>query len=334
MWFVCEWAALVTSIALLARVVGRQRRLLFVVLALLFFAAGSFWRMHVERGQYYVFVLLAFAAGAFLLVARHQAGWLPGMLLGLGVALRPTMLIVPALLFVAGRLRLGLSAALTALVCVALTLPLGGTRVWQSYLDVVDGWSRMFTDVHYQDKRFGPRNPVPATVEGVELTAALPDNSSNTTLHAVYRMAVGDVGDQGIDIHLVARVCMLGTWTIGLAWLAMRRRHLTARSAFAAAMVVGLLGEFFVPSRVGYADVLYLLPLALLMRSLFPETVPGGAAVALLLGLTAGQLGLLGSGVSTWLRWVLVIGALTAAAFRPRHRPTIGMPAKAAAPVS
>jgi hypothetical protein len=318
LWFWLEWVALLASIALLARLVGRRRRLLFVVLALLFFATSSFWRLHVERGQYYVFVLLALAASAFLTVARRDSGWWPGILLGLAVALRPTTVIIPLLLFAAGRFRLALSAAATAAACVLATLPLGGIGTWRSYVELVDGWGQVFTDFHYMDKRFGQARPVPDTAEGVALVRGLPDNSSNTTLHAVYRLIIGDAAERGIDfdIHTVAKLCMAAMLAAGLAWMMAVRRRSTMRSAFALAVMVMLLAEFFLPTRLGYADVLYLLPLALLMRRLFADTIPSAAAAVLLFGLTASQVNLLGSGFATWVRWLLVVGALTAVTLR------------------
>jgi hypothetical protein len=318
LWFWLEWAGLLASIALLARLVGRQRRLLFVILALLFFAASSFWRLHVERGQYYVFVLLALGASAFLTVARRNIGWWPGILIGLAVALRPTTLVIPVLLFAVGRFRLALSAAATAAVCVLATLPLGGIGVWHSYVELIDARGQLFTDFHYMDSHFGPAKAVPGTVEGTELQRSLPDNSSNTTLHAVYRMMVGDAAAKGIqfDINTVAKLCQLGILAAGLVWMMAVRRRSTARLAFALAVMVTLLAEFFVPSRVGYADITYLLPLALLMRRLFPQTMPTFAATTLLLGLTASQVNLLGTGVATWARSLLVVGALMAVSLR------------------
>jgi hypothetical protein len=336
LWFALEWSALVASIALLARLVGRRRRLLFVILALLFFAASSFWRLHVERGQYYVFILLALAASAFLTVARRDTGWWPGILIGLAVALRPTILVIPVLLFAAGRFRLALSAAATAAVCVLATLPLGGISTWRSYVELVDGWGRVFTDFHYMDKRFGPARPIPDTAEGVALVGGLPDNSSNTTLHAIYRMLVGDAAERGIDfdIHTVAKLCMAGVLAAGLVWMMAVRRRSTLRLAFAVAVMVTLLAEFFLPTRVGYADVVYLLPLALLMRRLFPDTIPSVAAVILLFGLTASQIGLLGTGFATWLRWLLVVGALTAVSLRMGARRHVTTAKESGSPVA
>src|SRR4029077_5610413 len=68
-----EWGALLASIGLLALTLPTAaQRLAFTGVALLFFAGGSSLRVHVERGQVYVFLLLA-ASVAALVVARGGA---------------------------------------------------------------------------------------------------------------------------------------------------------------------------------------------------------------------------------------------------------------------
>ena len=56
-WALIEWFTMILCILVLMRIAPRgMARFIFLVFALLFFVSGYFWRLHVERGQYYIFL--------------------------------------------------------------------------------------------------------------------------------------------------------------------------------------------------------------------------------------------------------------------------------------
>src|SRR5262249_52159803 len=66
LWAALEWLALFLSLSLLNRTIASSlAKLVFTTLAFYFFVTAELWRFHVERGQFYVFVLLAISLGLF-----------------------------------------------------------------------------------------------------------------------------------------------------------------------------------------------------------------------------------------------------------------------------
>src|SRR5581483_6510387 len=73
-WGGLEWGALVASIFLLHRLIPTLwTRRFFLACSLLFFIASPFWRLHVERGQYYVFLLLLEVVSLFVFMRCGKA---------------------------------------------------------------------------------------------------------------------------------------------------------------------------------------------------------------------------------------------------------------------
>ncbi len=74
-WFAIEWCALAGSILLLRAILpGRLIKNVFTAIAIVFFAGGVFWRLHLERGQYYVFIGFLFSLTAWLCVGKSTIG--------------------------------------------------------------------------------------------------------------------------------------------------------------------------------------------------------------------------------------------------------------------
>ena len=79
--WLCEWLALIASVVLLARAIPEHRqRILFLLAAMYFFVLSGFWRIHVERGQVYVFHLLLLSAAANVSLRNNLNTWWGGIL--------------------------------------------------------------------------------------------------------------------------------------------------------------------------------------------------------------------------------------------------------------
>jgi hypothetical protein len=310
--FALEWLALALSVALLARTVPGQRwRVLFLLAAAFFFAFGDFWRMHAERGQVYVFHLLALSAGVLLCQRRGLDLWAAGAAFGLAAALRPNLLVLAPAFLVLGKFRTGLGTLLSFGLAVAATLPLAGVATWQSYLGMGQTYYCRLADPAPSPGR--PVPELPPSLEGYDPRPALPEVYS-TSLPAHYGAWQESAGLPNIDLGLASALAMaaLSAGMLVLLWLG--RRRPSPRRTLALVMVLALDLEFFLPHRWSYADVAYLLPLALAGGLLRPRR-PGHLAAALLvlLGLAAGQGLFLRHNLylATLARSLLVMGTLT-----------------------
>lgn len=317
-----EWAALIASIALLARLVPEGRlRLLFVLVALVFFVLGDIWRMHVERGQVYVFHLLALTLGAYLLA--HERDWTAGLAFGLAAFMRLNLLVLVPAFFLLGKGRTAGMALALVVGGILMTLPFTPAGTWAGYLDVGNQyytlcWNPESLEIHPPPEHKGP-------VEGYDFDVHLRDQGPDAPvltanslpvlyqrLQAAWSLPAGDLG--------VVCKALLVFFSLVLFALLYVARKASPPLALGLLLVVALTLdlEYLLPQRWGYVDVVLLLPLALVLPILssglerwdgVSELASLGIAVGLLGGLCLGQY--LGLFWSTALRSWAIMGSVT-----------------------
>lgn len=309
--FVVEWLALALSLALLARTLPSQRlRVVFLLGALLFVVASDFWRLHLERGQMYVLVLVPLSLAAYLGVRRGLDSVSLGLALAAAALLRPNLLLAAPALFVLGRWRSG-TAALCGFGAIALTTAaLMHPDSWASYVRVGQQYYRTIDAPEALPDRPPPDHVGP--VEGVDFTRALP-NVETSSFAVLYRTLSERVRLPDLDLARTSKA-LLALLAGGLLYaLWPRRRDSAPRDALALIISFALAGELFLPHRWSYVDVVLLAPLALLLPALLRDRHALGLV---LVGLLAGQVGqhVLPLYVATVLRAWLVLGGLAALA--------------------
>jgi len=313
-WIVLEWLALLASVALLARIIRRpDQRLLFVTVAILFFAGGNFWRLHVERGQYYVFVVLLWSVALYRCMNKKTDGILAGLLIGLAASLRPTGLVALAPLWMLGLRRTALAMLLGVGLAVAATMPLSGIRGWQDYVRMVELLGQQTAHPGALDAfGGGPTPPPPPVIEGcTNLRNPMTTETANVALPAVlarlgekwpaFTSAIAGVANK------IACAAMLAVF--GVAMLVTRRRGYGPRYVMAISIAMVLAIDYFVPIRCGYADVLFLLPIALLMPGLMHRAY-APSLLLVMLGLVVGYVAAMTGHAGTWLRNMMVMAGL------------------------
>jgi len=311
--FVLEWLALLAGIAILSRTITDHRqRVVFLLTAVLFFVLSGFWRMHVERGQVYVFHLLVLSAGAAACLRRNMNSWTGGILFGIAALMRLNYLLLAPAFLLLRQWKTGLGSVLTFILCVLATLPLLPSGSWQSYLRVGDQYYLTL----WAPERLPPRTP-PAhegPVEDVDFRNAL-DDVSSTSFAVLYQTWRQGSPLPLVDLGLISKGIMVLLSVTLLGLLALRRNEPPPpRLTLALLVAFALDTEFFLPHRWGYVDVVLLLPLALLWPFLWDNRTASHVAVGILLvGFISGmclvpQLSLY---YATLLRSWLVMGSLT-----------------------
>ncbi|MBI1830778.1 MAG: DUF2029 domain-containing protein [Planctomycetes bacterium] len=313
--FLCEWLAMIASLVLLSRSLPAQRhRVVFLVGATVLFLATDIWRMHLERGQMYVFPLLALSAAIAVSRSGQDDSLIAGVALGALGLMRPNLLILAGGLVLLRRWKtlgamLPTVGVATALAC--LMLP---TSAWQSYLDVGDQYY-----VAVDDPEPGPNDRLPpeheGPVEGVQFGRSLHNVSCSSFAHLYYVLRLR-CGWPRLEVGFVNKIILAGMTALMLLLVWLRRREET--TAFALIVLMALNTEFFLPHRWGYADVMQLAALALMLPALLrtePDSLLASACV--LIGLVGGTLGqhYVDVHTATVLRSWLVMAALTALAW-------------------
>ncbi|MCW8132758.1 MAG: DUF2029 domain-containing protein [Planctomycetota bacterium] len=313
-YFALDWAALLGASLLLAHLLRPNRgRGLFLLLALYFFATSYFWRLHVERGQYYGPLLFVLALAAWLLLKadRPRAA---GVLLGLSAAVRPTLVVVPLLCWLLKRrAAAGFAAGALALALLA-SLPLGGVQAWTNYAKAVKLWELQFVDPAAVPKR--EVSPLPMIVEGTDFRDYLPGKTTNTAVMS----QLADLKEFGLPascIRYAGWLCKaLAAGLAAFVFLrAVRGRQgpRAHRGVLALAVLLAFnLDYLLAPMRAGYVDVLLLLPIALLLPWFCSAKVHRGYLLVLLAGLLIGRI--LNDELGTYYRSYLVMLSLDALA--------------------
>lgn len=289
-WYFLEWAALLGACALLAHALRPHRgRTLFLALALIFFAGGYFWRLHVERGQYYSCLLFLLALATWISVRKRHA--LGGVPLGLAMAIRPTLLVVPLFLWLTGQRKLALTAIASCVLCMVAALPITGVESWKNYVTAMRLWEIEATNPDALPAR--TTHQLPTTIEGVDCFQMLPARTSNTSALEV----LGKFQEFAPNWHYrpwlgVFCKAVGGLLAAFVAWRIVRMPHSTntQRHALAVGIMVAYnLDYLLAPARQGYVDVILLLPLALLMPLLFRKSTHRVFLALVLAGLILGM---------------------------------------------
>lgn len=306
-WWALEWLALGLSIACLASAMpGRTRRTIWLLAAAVLFAGAYFWRVHVERGQYYVFLLAAWSLAWWLVRRRPGRGGeaLAGGALGVAIACRPTAIVMLAPLALLRERRLAALSLASAAAVVALSAALFGPSSWSQFFRVGAAWERAVVGVDQVSEPFVAR----AVAEGYRLTRVLPSRMENTSLVAL----LAGIWPGSMASAYVARLAcalLLGGATIAVALRhGGRARAARRRQAFLAAFVLAILADLALPVRYGYGDVLWLAPLALALP-LWSRGVGLASAVLVGVGLLLGRGGVELPGALASLQPVGLVGA-------------------------
>lgn len=300
LWMFVEWTALTASILLLVRCCRHPtHRLMFVCIACFFFVGGYFWRLHVERGQDYVFLTFLQSLGVFLCLRRRNGEVVSGMPIGAAIALRPTLLALAPVLWVMGLRRMVYSAIATAALVVVATLPWIGVTGWVEFQKAVAQLEQVVLGNDELNAWLGnPYRPASPVVEGYDYSErmfipALSENLTLTNLGAAVLPRVERARSLQQAWPRITRglavLTVLGF--AGLAWLG-RRSGLSVRAGLALAILAGLAMDYVIGVvRTSYADISFLVPIALMLPILLDRRTPRLLIIVVLCGLVVGSNG-------------------------------------------
>jgi hypothetical protein len=317
LWFFFSWAAMVGSILILTRTMRAQKaRYLFLVLAIIFFVTGYFWRLHVERGQYYIILVLLLSIGIYYESKADKSKLYCGMAFGLVASLRPTFILMLAFLWLFGRRSTASWMAATMVFIFSLTLVIGGLQPWISYFETVQVIEKSKFDSDFLLRQYGPPRIVPDVAEGVNMIERLPSRTVSVTFNKWLPIASRHLGiDLPFDLAALSKVgAMIFVFlAIGFAYFR-NRQHVGIRFALVFSLAVVLDLEFFLPERHGYIDVMYLPMLALIVPLLYLKQTPKIILILVVLAFVIGHsiIPLVdSSGITTMLRSFIFMGTVT-----------------------
>ncbi len=324
--FGLEWAALLAAIAILAPTIpGRRWRVVFLIVAAATIALGAAWRMHTERGQLYALHALLLAIGVRSGMRSNLDSWRAGIAFGLAIALRPNFAPLGLAFLVLGKYRTAGGAIATAFAAIVLTLPWAGVSDWKSYMAMGDMYYRSMS----LPEETPPEQGGPVDAEGFWFGSVIVDPSTPSSSFArFYAESRKRFGLPMINLGTTSKAAILGMTAVLIGLLITGRHRRSPRVVLLLILAFLLDLEYFLPHRWPYADVHWLVPLALavpLFRS--PRPTPQAALLCVLGALVIGNsLALATHSYTTSLaRTYLLASGLTILAvwawFHPNGRP-------------
>ncbi len=263
LWMVLEWTALALSVTLLSLAIrSRDVRFWFVIGSIGLIGGSHFWRLHVERGQYYVFVLLLLSLGTHFTLRR----WLPivaGIFFGLAACLRPPVVLLIAALWWTRSRSASYSAVITLGLAILLSTLWGGLDYWRDFVELSRSWELAILGQSFGDV---PELDLTSTIDGYR-RPMLDDFTPNLSLASFARGMLPT--EQRLNPKLLATIIKV-CWLVVVSSLVVYccRGHwfktVSERYALLLGAAVMLLTDYFLPIRIEYADVLFCLPLVLL----------------------------------------------------------------------
>jgi hypothetical protein len=292
-------AALLALAVLLARLGFHKTdgdRTTAVVLILVAIGCSPIWRMHEERGQYYIYPVLLLGT-AFFCLDRKKPAW-AGLAMAGAAFLRPTA--APVLLpFLATRKWPVVVGSVVGLaICLGASLPITGIQVYRSSQRSMAGWDEVFGQQYLSGdvetyiipaSLRGERPPTPRVLEGVARPRPPRDlwhppvfqsysllGVSNVLAYAANRLGAGLRLDPESDWRLrVFRVCCAVMLLVGYLALARRGGNCSEPLLCLIGLFFVFLAEYMTPSiRHLYGEVFQILPLGVLGPLLFDRGLP------------------------------------------------------------
>jgi len=280
-WMALEWIALLATIALLARTLRHESlRSIFVIIAIIGFAGSHFWRLHVERGQYHVFVTFLLAWGSYDAIKIRRDRWKTGIPFGLALSVRPTIAVVLLFFLLFKHYRTAAFTLITALFIFLISLTFGGLRFWEDWQVLVNRYEDLVAGV--SQKSLQPihnRLPAEGFQPGKMLHSRTSNNSALSILNRIQKKSGISLGAQNSKLLAKGIVAVATLFFLLIFVWAHLRRKFGFRFGLGYAVYLSVMLEFIAPIRFGYADTQFLLllalslPLLLRKRGLLPAAI-------------------------------------------------------------
>lgn len=270
-WLLTQWGAFLFSVQVLIKQAPSSNKRKLVFALGLFFWNGLFWRLHIERGQFYI-IYIALLSLAYLLLndssgsnqkQRLLKNVLGGILIGYVAGLRLLFILVfvPFLLYRKWAVLVG--GIVGGCAAVVQSSLIGGFAVWSGYFLAVSG----ITNQINLQRRIARPNAVeslsyPDVIEGMRnLTKSSNMPNASTSISSL-------LSDVGIVIDSKLIVISLFFVLLGMVFLALtllRKSKPSMSLIFLLGILMYLVTEFFIPIRRDtYNDIQWLLPLAII----------------------------------------------------------------------
>ena len=304
LWVLIEWALIFISIFLLSNTIKKENfKFYFSTIAVFFFCNSWFWRLHLERGQYYIVLVFLISVLLHLSNKERKNSLLIGIIIGLISAMRITF--IPSIFFLLlfKKVKTAFGAFLSFCLLVLVTSVLFGPNIWPAYLGNIEKWEKMKTDSTYSEK-FEYKIGYPRYAEGFDLRSFLPRNSLNETFWTRVKNDFGYDYNYDNNRFIILSIISLVSLVI-IKYQSIDNLNLMWLIILSSVIFM----EFFGPERHVYTNIIFLPLVALFFNINFKNY----HLVILLLSFSIGHslIPEINIVYQTWLKHILLFSTLT-----------------------
>jgi Glycosyltransferase family 87 len=273
LWYVLQWFFLISSITLLfLRKTFDKLQTKFVLASMLiFFAGSSFWKLHVDVGQFYVVYVFLLSLAYYFFTSEQKFGHaVGGILIGLVASLRfpIIMMMLPMIIF--KKIKMFTATLVSFCICLIASFFLAGSQVWQSYFLAM----RTFGKLHTGSIPVNKDNAAliyPKVVEGMDNLRKLIDiPNADTSLQSLVKKITSFEIQSNYLILMLAGVLLLYSFLIYS--LSRQNNHIENKSNLDMIFLIGtistLIADCFIPApKYQYNNIQLLIPFFLILHN-------------------------------------------------------------------
>ncbi|MFC1898066.1 glycosyltransferase family 87 protein [Candidatus Cloacimonadota bacterium] len=256
-WLFVQWFLFLFSIYLFTKTaISKRDKKLIWLLCLFFISSSFFWRLHVERGQVYIFYVALLSLIYFIYRSnmRNSSFW-SGMLLGFSVILRPTLALVGVPFLLHKKWKFISGAVAGGVISFVISVVLSGWEMWLSYFRAM----KIYGEIHLLDLELAASAYPYSNIEGIENLYGLAnipifDSSIQFLFKSIGVIVPGSA-------LLIVFILLLST-----AFFFLRKIKLTEPQLFLLGTCFVFLVDFFLAApRFSYNNVMFLPILAIVI---------------------------------------------------------------------
>lgn len=257
LWFFIQWILFLLSIYFYSKSASTKRDEKIIWLLSLFVVGSSFfWRLHVERGQIYIFYVFLISLVYYFYQSKLKFKiMLSGLVLGFAMIIRPTLALIALPFIVYKNWKFIFSTIVGGVSLFIITLLFTGWKTWHSYFSAM----KIHGVLHLTDTNYAASNYPFTNIEGIGNLYGLANIPIfDSSLQFLFK-SVG-IRIQGIILLFVFVIIVI------LFFLFLRRFKLNNSQLFLLGSFLVFLVDFFLPAaRFSYNNVMFLPILAMII---------------------------------------------------------------------
>ena len=260
-WFLFQWILFLVSLALFSKSTHSENKSKLIwIIGLLFISGSFFWRLHVEKGQIYILYVFLIAFAYWLSQKNFKnSSILSGFVIGFTASLRPPMIFMSIPMLIYRKWKLFIGNIIGFLFGIGSSLMIADSFLWKKYASAMYIHEKihlgLITDI------FGLYSKLDAEgMNNILLWANIP--TFDSSFQGIFKRFLGlNLSSNMLLISLTLILLFLSFYLYKSC-----RENNSMTMLFLAGATLVFISEFFIPAaRQSYSDVMWLIPLSLII---------------------------------------------------------------------